>query len=369
MTVYKLVLMSVLMFATLGALGCKKQNVAHVDDVPFVMVTQPQSLQHEIQSYAGEVQARQQTALAFRVPGQIVERYVDVGDRVHVGQVLARLDVKDAELQLNIAAAQLEHAQSAVKVSADEIQRFKQLLPINAVSRSQFDATENQYKSARANLKQAESNYAVAKNQTQYNRLIAQKNGVITAREAEIGQVVAAGQAVFQMAITGDREVVIGVPEQAVKALQVGQSAFVSLWSQPQDKIAAQVREISPAADQSRTFMVKVALQSPAAQQVQLGQSARVFFQTTHHDVLAVPLSSVSATDDQAYVWVVRPDATLKKVTVTLGAYGRESVPVLSGLNAHDYVVVGGVHLLREKQKIKPIDRENRAVQLSKGAT
>ena len=160
---------------------------------------------------------------------------------------------------------------------------------------------------------------------------------------------------------------VIGVPEQASAEIKVGQTAWITLWSKPEDKFAAYVREISPAADQSRTFSVKVALREGNAA-IQLGQSARVFFNQLQQNVLSVPLSSVSANGQQAYVWVVKPDQSIHKVPVSLGAYGRDSVPVLSGLNATDYVVIGGVHLLREKQKIQPIDRENRTVKIQAGA-
>ncbi|EYS09907.1 efflux transporter, RND family, MFP subunit [Acinetobacter baumannii 25569_2] len=122
------------------------------------MVTQPSTTLHEQKSYAGDVQARQQTALAFRVGGQVTARYVDVGDRVRVGQVLAKLDVADAQLQLNAAKAQLENAQAAAKTASDELKRFQQLLPINAVSRSQYDTVKNQYDAAQAALQQARSN-------------------------------------------------------------------------------------------------------------------------------------------------------------------------------------------------------------------
>ncbi len=360
MSTSKSVIISMMIVCSVTLWGCSKEQPA-AEQVPFVMVTQPATTHNEQKSYAGDVQARQQTALAFRVGGQIIERYVDVGDRVKVGQVLAKLDVKDAQLQLNSAQAQLESAQSAAKIAADEFKRFQQLLPINAVSRSQYDAIKSQYDSANATLKQAQSNYAVTANQTGYNQLIANKNGVITERNIEIGQVIAAGQAAYQLAIDGDREVVIGVPEQAVSTIKVGQDAWVTLWSKPQDKFAAYVREISPAADQSRTFTAKVALKEGQSA-IQLGQSARVFFNTTTQNMLSVPLSSVSANANQAYVWIVNADQTLHKVPVTLGAYGRDSVPILSGLNANSWVVVGGVHLLREKQKIHPVDRENRAV-------
>lgn len=361
---YSLICLIVTCAALLTACG-KKEPVT--EQIPFVIVTQPLTSHDELKSYAGDVQARQQTALAFRVGGQITERLVNVGDRVKVGQVLAKLDVKDAKLELNSAQAQLESAQSAAKIAEEEFKRFKQLLPINAVSRSQYDAVENQYKAAMSALKQAQSNYAVSNNQTSYNQLVANRNGVITERNIEIGQVVTAGQAAYQLAIDGDREVVIGVPEQAVSEIKVGQSAVITLWSKPEQRFSAYVREISPAADQSRTFSVKVALKEGQSV-IQLGQSARVFFTNNIDPVLSVPLSSISANENIAYAWVVNTDHTIRKVTVTLGAYDRDSVPVLSGLKATDWVVVGGVHLLREKQKIHPIDRQNRAVKIQSGA-
>ena len=191
--------------------------------------------------------------------------------------------------------------------------------------------------------------------------------GRITARQIEVGQVVAAGQAAYQLAIDGEREVIFGVPEQVVNHIQVGQSAWVTLWSQPEARLAARVREVSPAAYQSKTFSVKVSLLEGQST-VQLGQSARVFFVEKANNTLNVPLSSVTATDQNAYVWVVSANQTLRKVPVTLGAYGRESVPILSGLKASDWVVIGGVHLLREQQKIHPVDRESREVSIKKGA-
>ena len=352
---------SLMLICCLALMGCNKQSTAVEQEVPLVMVTQPSSLHTEQKSYAGEVQARQQTALAFRVAGQVTQRFVDVGDQVKVGQVLATLDVQDAALQLNAARAQLESAESAAKVASDELQRFQQLLPMNAVSRSQYDAVKNQHQHAMAQLKQAQSNYAVSSNQTAYNQLRATKNGVITERFIEVGQVLPAGQVAYQLAIAGEREVVIGVPEQAVTDIKVGQAATVSLWSQPDTRLAATVREISPAADQSRTFKVKVALRENNAN-IQLGQSARVFLTRQAHQGLYVPLSSVSATEQQAFVLVLQPDSTVRQVPVSLGAYGRDSVPVLSGLQPQDYVVMGGVHLLRDRQKIRPINRDNQSI-------
>ena len=366
MSIWKSTVLSMLIVSSVMLLGCSKKT-EETEAVPYVMVVQPATTLNEQQSYAGEVQARQATDLAFRVGGQITERFVNVGDQVKVGQVLAKLDVKDAQLQLNSAKAQLDSTQSAAKVAADELKRFQQLLPMHAVSQSQYDVVKNQYEAAIAAAKQAQANFNVSANQTGYNQLLANKNGVITKRNIEVGQVIAAGQAAYQLAIDGDREVVIGVPEQAVAKIQVGQQAWVTLWSKPEEKFAAYVREISPAADASRTFSAKVALKEGQGS-IQMGQSARVFFNHQQHDVLMVPLSSVSANGQQAYVWVVNPNHSIRKVLVGLGAYGRDRVQVTQGLNAQDWVVVGGVHLLHEQQKIHPIDRENRAVQIQAAA-
>ena len=357
---------SMMVVCSITLWGCSK-DTTEPESVPLVMVSQPKTTHLEQKSYAGEVQARQQTALSFRVGGQVTERLVDVGDQVKVGQVLARLDVQDAQLQLNAAKAQLESAQAAEKNAQDELKRFKQLLPSNAVSRSQYDSVENQYKAALSSLKQAQANYNVTQNQTSYNQLIANKNGVITERNIEIGQVISAGQPAFQLAISGDREVVIGVPEQAIAQIKVGQDALVTLWSKPDERFAAYVREISPAADQSRTFSVKVALRE-GQNTIQLGQSARVFFSSTESNVLSVPLASVSAAGKNAYVWVVNTDNSIRKVPVSVGEYGRDSVTIRSGLQPKDYVVVGGVHLLREKQKIQPISRDNKTVKIAIGS-
>ena len=353
---------SIAILLSLVMVGCNKQEQAP-EQLKIVMVTQPKTSSQQLHSYAGEVQARQQTNLAFRVGGQIVERSADIGDRVSVGQVLARLDVKDANLELNAARAQLEQAQSTLANAQAELKRFGQLLPANAVSRSQYDSVENQYKSAQSSLKQAQSNYAMAQNQSQYNQLRANKNGVITSREIEVGQVVAAGQTAYQLALDGEREVLIGVAENAVRDLRVGQSATVSLWSAPDQRYDAYVREISPAADQSRTFQVKVALRD-RSQAIQLGQSARVYFQTATDAQLSIPLSSVSAIDEKPYVWVINPNQTLKRTWVQLGEYKHDRVPVKAGLQPDHWVVVGGVHLLREKQKVRLVDVNNRPVSL-----
>lgn len=327
------------------------------------MVMQPVAASAAMNSYAGEVAARVQPQLAFRINGKVIKRLVDAGDTVKAGQLLAELDPEDAQLQRTAAEAQLASAVSAERVAKSELARYQQLLAPNAISRSQFDQVENQYKAAASALQQAKSQYNVAVNQADYTQLRAPANGVIVQRQVEAGQVVAAGQAVYTLAASGDREVLIGLPEQDVPHLHVGQAVTVTVWSQPDARFAAHVREVSPAADNTRTFATRIAFDQ-ANPAVDIGQSARVYAADARTaSALSVPLSAVTAEQGAPYVWVLNPTtSTIKRTTITIGTYDRETVPVLSGLRPSDWVVVAGVQLLRDGQKIQAVDRQNRVV-------
>lgn len=353
--------LTLLLSCTLILTACKKTQTTEPAP-PFVMVTQVAQQSEQTKSYAGQVQARQQIPLSFRVGGQVLAYQVDVGEHVKAGQVLAKLDTKDTQLQINSAKAELEQAQSAMNLASIELKRYQSLLPSHAVSQSQYDSVENQYKNAQSQLTQAQTNYNNAKNQNQYHQLISERSGVITQRNVETGQVVSAGQVIYQLATDGERDVVIGVGEQDVKAIQVGQSAWVSLWTNEQQKLPAQVREISPATDSSQTYQVKIKVNAP---NLQLGQTARVFFQQNTQDLMTIPLSAVSAQNQQSFVWTIDAQNILHKTPVQVHQFTQDSALISSGLTAQQWVVMAGVHLLHNQQKVQPIDRDNRAVNIA----
>ncbi|MBA1274298.1 efflux RND transporter periplasmic adaptor subunit [Stutzerimonas azotifigens] len=327
-----------------------------------VMVVQPQPASEALQSYPGEVRARYEPELAFRIAGKVVERLVEVGQRVSKDQPLARLDPQDVRLQLEGIRAQVAAAEANQRVVKAELDRYKTLLDRQLVSRSQYDNAENLYRSAVARLQQARAEFDVANNQVDYAVLRATRDGVIAQRRVEVGQVVAAGQTVFLLAADGEREVAINLPEQSVERYRIGQEVEVELWSQPGKRYAGTIRELSPAAEQqSRTYSARVAFSEGDAP-VELGQSALVFISAEQRAPLAVPLSAVSAEQGQPFVWRVRADATLERVPVRTGAFGEELVPVLEGLRADDWIVMAGVQLLKEGQAVRPVDRDNRAV-------
>ena len=329
------------------------------------MVVQPQPAADAVGTFPGEVRARYEPELAFRIGGKVAKRLVEVGERVKKDQPLAELDPQDVRLQLEAARAQVAAAQANLKLVRTERDRYRTLLSRKLISESQYDNVENQYRAGEARLKQIKAEFNVASNQAAYTVLRASQDGVIASRQAEVGQVVAAGQTVFTLAVQGEREVVISLPELGIDRLKVGQDVAVELWSQPGKRFPARIRELSPAADpQSRTFAARVAF-ARSDVPAELGQSARVFIRSKDEIPLSVPLSALTAEAGQPYVWVVDPkDSTLKRRPVRVGAYGEDHVPVLEGLSPDDWVVAAGVQVLREGQQVSPVDRANRAVKM-----
>ncbi|MCB1567330.1 MAG: efflux RND transporter periplasmic adaptor subunit [Xanthomonadales bacterium] len=331
-----------------------------VPELRTVLVVQAQTADGTTQVFSGDVRARLEPTLAFRVGGKIVRRSVDAGARVVRGEVLAELDPEDLRLQAEAAKAQLAAAQAELGLAESERDRYREMLARGLVSQSLFDAKAAAFEAARAKSDSARAQSTVMDNQRDYARLVAPNDGVIAQRLAEAGQVVAAGQAVFVMAADGEREVAISVPELRVGEFNVGQSVQVELWSRPGEFWPARVRELSPSADpQARTFAARVSFATPAP--VELGQSARVYVAKQSDAPLSVPLSAVGGEGEAAFVWVFDPvTSRVRKRPVEITVWGERHASVASGVGRGDWVVAGGVHLLREDERVRAVDRDNR---------
>lgn len=329
-------------------------------------------------AFAGEVRARQESELAFRVGGKLVSRAVDVGDTVSAGEVLAELDPGDLRLQAQAAQAQLAAAEGELARTRADRARYAKLADQQLVSRSTMDAQNAAYAAAAGQTRAARANLDVARNQAAYTRLRAPRDGRIATRKAEVGQVVGAGQVVFTLAGSEGREVAIDLPESSIRRFRVGQPALVELWSDPGRRLPGTIREIAPAADpQTRTYAARVALAGGSADAVELGQSARVYIQSSDSRsssgqsdhgatdaALTVPLAAIQrGANDVATVWVVDPKTRkLHATPVRLGTFGEDSVPVKGDITIDDWIVAAGGHLLREGEPVTPVDRDNRPV-------
>jgi len=332
-----------------------------------VLVVHPQPVETaNAQAYPGEIRAREEAALSFRVGGKLLRREVDAGQRVQRGQRLAQLDAADFALQVQAARAQHAAAEADLKRAQDEFDRYTALADGQLISRSLLDAQATALKAAQSQLEAARAALDVARNQARYAELSAPADGVIATRLAEAGQVVAAGQPIYVLASDGAREVAIALPETDIAGFSVGQNVEVELWNQPGKRWPGQIRELAAAADpQTRTWAARVSLPPEALDSVELGQSARVLAARGATAPLQVPLTAIQpgATPDAVSVWVVNPAThAIESRAVTPGAYGSQTVPVLSGLEPDDWIVAAGGHLLHQGQPVIALDRHNRPV-------
>jgi membrane fusion protein, multidrug efflux system len=311
--------------------------------------------------YAGEVRARTESRLGFRVGGKIVRREADLGDAVKAGQVLAQLDPQDLKLGQDAARATLGAAQANHDQVLADFKRFKELRDQGFISSAELERRETALKSAQAQLDQARAQASVQGNQAGYSSLVADASGVITAVDAEPGMVVAAGTPVVRLAHDGPRDVVFAVPEDKVglvKTLAAQPGSFkVKLWGQDGQPLAASIREIAAAADPvTRTFLVKADIGPGAASgPVRLGQTATVLVDSPQvQGVTKLPLSALKEEQGHTVVWVLdKASMTVQPQRVEVaGANGNDAV-LRSGLTAGQVIVTAGVHVLTPGQKVK----------------
>jgi len=354
----KLLLISAAVGLTiLGLGGCAKKEAPPdpVRAVRTATVSGSQSVaSHE---YAAEIRARTESRLGFRVGGKIQSRAVNVGEAVKSGQVLAQLDPQDLRLGQEAARAAVAAAQSNFDQLSADYKRFKELRDQGFIGAADLDRREAAVKTARAQLDQAKAQAAVQGNQAAYASLAADAPGVVTAVEAEPGQVVGAGTPVVRLAHDGPRDAVFSVPEDRVGALRqlLNQNGAVTLvpWGSG-EPVKATVREVAAAADPAtRTFLVKADVGNAP---VRLGQTANIRIEGKPVDgVIRLPLTAVAEAKGQTVVWLFdRQAMTVRTQPVTVAGADGNTVVIAQGIKPGDEVVIAGAHALTPGQKVKP---------------
>lgn len=310
-----------------------------------------------ITEYAGEVRPRYETRLSFRVGGKIVRRMAEVGAHVRQGQVIARLDPEDLAFAAASARAQVVSLEAERDLAAAELKRYTDLRAKNFISQAEFDRRASTYATADARLDAGRAQYRQAANQSAYATLAADSDGVITAIEAEAGQVVMAGQTVARLARSGEIEVAIAVPESQRELLERAAAFSVSLNSVPGKSWKGLLRELSPAADPAtRTYAARITVLE-AGEELDLGMSARASVAGGAAPTgVDLPIAALYAKGDSPQVWLVNADSTVRLAPVKTRGVAGERVLVESGLAAGDMVVTAGAQLLRAGQRVRPLD-------------
>lgn len=304
--------------------------------------------------FAGEVRPRVESRLGFRVGGKITRRQAELGQRVRAGQLLAQLDAQDYRLAADAARAQVAAAATNRDLAAADFKRYAALKSQNFISGAELERRETALKAAQAQLDQAKAQLASQGNQASYTQLVADVSGVITAVEAEPGQVVAAGVTIVRIAQDGPRDVVFSVPEDEVAAIKPGSDVSVRVWADSAT-LDGKVREVAASADPvTRTYPVKVSLDAAAAPA--LGATVYVSPRALSQagtPVIKLPTSALRKQGQGTAVWVLdKATMTVTSQPVQIAtADGNEAV-IAAGLQPGMLVVSAGVHVLSPGQKV-----------------
>ena len=302
--------------------------------------------------FPGDVRARVESKLGFRVSGKIVSRKVNLGDVVKRGQVLMQLDPQDLRLAQAQANAGLAAARSNHELAQAELKRYQDLRDKNFVSQAVLDAKFSAFQAAKASFEQATAAYQGQSNQAAYATLVADAAGVVTGVDAEVGQVVASGATVVRLAQSGDKEVVIAIPEDRVASLRDVTDVRVRIWANPNSVMVGKLRELAPVADAAtRTYTARIAIPE-ATPDVRLGMTAYVMFAAkSPNAMLKVPLSALWQENGVTAVWVVENGAVRLAPVQVAGPSG-DGILLAGGVSAGLAIVTAGVNSLRPGQKV-----------------
>ncbi|MBO9516087.1 MAG: efflux RND transporter periplasmic adaptor subunit [Variovorax sp.] len=342
------------LLASLVLAGCSRPPAAQEPVRAVKVIAVGVSAYGTEPEFSGEVRARVESRLGFRVAGKIMRRQAELGQHVQAGQVLAQLDPQDYRLAAEGARAQHAAALTNRDLAAADLKRYRELRAQNFISGADLERRESTYKAAQAQLEQAQAQLSAQGNQANYTTLVADVPGIVTAIEAEPGQVVAAGAPVVRVAQDGARDVVFSVPEDKAGQIKPGSPVAIRAWAKGEE-FEGKVREVAASADAvTRTYTVKVTVDPATAPA--LGATVYARPQALSHSgapVLKVPTGALRQEGRGSAVWVLdRPTMTVRSQPVeVLTADGNEAV-IGRGLEAGTLVVAAGVHVLQPGQKV-----------------
>ncbi len=334
--------------------GCQKPPAITEEVRPVRTITVGVTPTRTNSLYAGDVRARYESTLGFRVGGKIASRNVDVGSTVKAGQLLFSLDGRDLQLQQAASKAQLASAQAEFSLARNDLERYRDLSKKGYVSKSELDRADLRYKSAMAGVESVTAQSEQSSNQSGYASLRADADGVVTAVLAEAGQVVAPGTPVVRIARTGAIEVAAAVPEDQIGNVHAGMPVTVTLWAQGKTEYPGSVREISAAADPgTRTYAARISVPDAPAE-MRIGMTATVKVPIAAPQLIHVPTQALVTSGKSAGVWVVEPaSSAVRFASVDIAGLDGSEVLIAKGLKPGDVVVTAGAGFLTEGRKVR----------------
>jgi membrane fusion protein, multidrug efflux system len=335
--------------------ACHKEAEASPPEVrPVRTVTVARQPAGEAVVLTGHIEAENEAALGFRISGRMIERPVNIGDRVQPGQLLARLDPQNEQNALRSAQAALSAAQGQLTQAHNNFGRQQNLLSRGVISRAEFDHAKEGLQTAQAQVDDAEAQLKIARDRLGFTELHADAPGSVTARGAEPGEVVQAGQMIVRIARQNGRDAVFDVPAQLLRSASGDRPITVHLAEDPNVTAIGRVREVGEQADPvTRTFQVKVGLTDPPPA-LRLGSTVNGSLQLETAPMITIPASALTQSNQRPAVWVVDPSSSVVSMrNVEVSRYDPGAVVVSHGLETGDIVVTAGVQALHPGQKVR----------------
>jgi RND family efflux transporter MFP subunit len=305
-------------------------------------------------SLSGQIQAQNQANLAFRIGGRLIERRVSIGDTVTPGEIVARIESQDPENSLRSAQADLAAGQATLVQARNNEARYRALVASGVVSRAQYDDAQQQLAAAQSRVTAAEAAVRTARDNVGYTELRSNVAGVVTAKGAEPGEVVQAGQMVVQVAQKGGKDAVFNVPASLMRESPKNPTVAIALADDSTITTTGHVREVSPQADPATgTYLVKVGLDNPP-DTMRLGATVVGSVTLSPEPLVSVPGTALIEVEGRPAVWIVDPAThTVVARAVTVLRYDAAAAVIGSGLRNGDRVVTAGTHALRPGQQVK----------------
>ena len=301
----------------------------------------------------GEVHARHESPLAFRVGGKINACYAELGQKVRRGQVLARLEPEDYRLAAQSGAANEAQARSQMILTEADLKRYSALREKGFVSAAALDQKQAAYDAARAVFDAMQANRNEQDRKLGYTALTADSDGVITSLNCNIGQLVGAGQQVLGLAHSGAKEIAVYVPESGLAAFRHIKHFTINLNAHPEKTYHGVLRELAAGADPAtRTYAARITV-SDADDAMQFGMSATVHTQSGDDMEIRLPLAAVISRDGSPGVWKLDSNGIVHRVAITVAGVEGDELRISDGLKPGDLVVTAGANLLREGEKVK----------------
>jgi membrane fusion protein, multidrug efflux system len=339
--------------ALLAACG-PAEEVRAPDPRPVRTITVTKREAGENVVLTGRIAAQDVATFGFRIAGRVMDRPVNVGDRVQPGQIIARLEPQNETNSVRSAQAGLAAAQAALTQATNHFERQETLLAQGWTTRALFDQAKKERDTAQARLDAAEAQLKTADDLLGFTVLKADAPGVVTAVGAEAGEVVQAGQMIVRLARQGGRDAVFEVPALVLRAAPADSIIAVNLSDDPTVTANGRVREVAPEADPvTRTFEVKVGLDAPS-EAMRLRATVTGRLRMDAQAVIEIPATALTRVDKAPAVWIVDPKSnTVALRNVDVVRFDPAKVAVAGGLDVGEIVVTAGVQALHPGQKVR----------------